>query len=204
MAASSPAPAGRSLVGRVRAILLDPRSEWPLIAEESATIASIYVPYVLVLAAIPAVCYAIGQLGIGSGLPVYGAVRFSPMWAIRSALRVYVESLIAVYITALIIAALAPLFSGRKDRIQALKVSAYSSTAVCIAGVFAVIPGLAIARLVGAIGLGFSLYLLYLGLPVVMQTPPTQARRYTVATLFVLTIIFCAIIVAANQFRSLI
>jgi hypothetical protein len=198
---SSPAPAGRSFVGRIKGILVDPRSEWPVIADEPATTASIYL-YILPLAAIPAVCHAIGLLGIGGGLPDFGAVRFSPMWAVRSSIRLYVESLVAVYIVALVISSLAPLFGGERNRIQALKVAAYSSTAVFVAGVFAVIPGLRIAQLARIIGLGFSLYLVYLGLPVVMKTAAAQAQNYAIAAVVVLAIVFSVIIVVANQFSG--
>ena len=68
---------------------------------------------------------------------------------------------------ALIIDALAPTFNGTKNQIQALKVAAYCSTASWMAGIFALIPGL---RFFGILGL-YSLYLLYLGLPVLMKSP---------------------------------
>jgi hypothetical protein len=199
-ASPSPGPIRHSLVERVRGILVEPRTEWPVIAEEQATVTSIYVGYVIPLAAIPAVCNAIGSLGIGAGLPVVGAVRFSPMWAVRSAVWLYAEILIALYLVALVIASLAPIFGGQRNLVQALKVAAYSATAVCIVGVFAVIPGLWIAKLVGAIGLVFSLYLLYLGLPVVMGTPPSQARSYAATTVLAVVCMFSAIIVIATQF----
>ncbi len=198
---SSPAPTGRSFVGRIKGILVDPRSEWPIIAAEPATTASIYL-YVLPLAAIPAVCHAIGLLGIGGGLPDFGAVRFSPMWAVRSSVRLYIESLAAVYIVALVISLLAPLFGGERNRMEALKVAAYSSTAVFVAGVFAVIPGMRIAQFARIVGLGFSLYLVYLGLPVAMKTPEAQAQSYAVATVVVLAVVFSVIIVVANQYSG--
>ena len=42
-------------IARVKAILGTPRTEWPVIASEPATIGGIYKDYVLMLAAIPAV-----------------------------------------------------------------------------------------------------------------------------------------------------
>ena len=43
-----------NLLGRVKAILLEPRTEWPVIAAETDTIGGIYIGYILILAAIPA------------------------------------------------------------------------------------------------------------------------------------------------------
>ena len=47
----------------------------------------------------------------------------------------YAVSLPMVYVMALIVDALAPSFGGQKDRLQALKVIAYSSTAVWVAAI---------------------------------------------------------------------
>jgi hypothetical protein len=201
---ASPAPLHHSLVDRVRGILVDPRAEWPVIADEPATAGSIYLRYVAPLAAIPAVCSAIGNLGIGAGLPVVGAVRFSPMWAVRSAAILYVELSLALYLIALIIATVAPLFGGQRDLIQALKASAYSATPVFIVGIFAVIPGLWIAKLVLLIGLFFSIYLLYLGLPAVMRTPRSNAWAYTTTTVVAVVCLFSAIVVVASQLSTLV
>ena len=44
-------------IARVKAILGTPRTEWPVIATEPATIGDIYKDYVLILAAIPAVVF---------------------------------------------------------------------------------------------------------------------------------------------------
>jgi uncharacterized membrane protein YeaQ/YmgE (transglycosylase-associated protein family) len=60
-----------TFVQRVQAILLDPRSAWPAIATEPATVQSIYTNWVMVLAAIgPVVMIVISPLmgGIGFGL----------------------------------------------------------------------------------------------------------------------------------------
>ena len=41
-----------NLVDRIKNILLSPRTEWPTIAGETATVQSLYVGYILILAAI--------------------------------------------------------------------------------------------------------------------------------------------------------
>ena len=43
-----------ALVDRVKNILLSPRTEWPVIDAEPATVASLYTGYIMPLAAIPA------------------------------------------------------------------------------------------------------------------------------------------------------
>ena len=53
-----------ALVERVTNILLKPRFEWPKIAEESATTASLYTGYIMLLAALGPLAMAI-KTGLG-------------------------------------------------------------------------------------------------------------------------------------------
>jgi hypothetical protein len=178
-----------ALVDRVKGILMSPRAEWQVIDAEPATVSSLYAGYIAPLSLIPAVCSAIGMALIGVSIPFVGGTYKTPMGsALTSAAVMYVFGLVAVFIVALIIDALAPTFAGTKNQVQALKVVAYSYTASWVGGVFSLIPGL---RWVGFIFALYSLYLLYLGLPVLMKSPADKALGYTVV------VIICAIIVMA-------
>jgi hypothetical protein len=185
----------RPLSNRVKAILLSPRLEWPVIADEPATLTSIYTGYVLILAAIPAVCSAIGLSVLGMSVPFVGTFRIDPMTAIRMAVVRYVASVLGVYLLALTIDTTAPTFGGHKDLVRALKVAAYASTAGWVVGVFSIVPALSVLGLLGLYGL----YLLYTGLPVLMHTPPDRAQSYTVVV--VLTAIVVTLLVGAVTTR---
>ncbi len=174
-----------SLVERAKAILLSPQKEWPVIEAESATPASLYTGYIMPLAAIPAVASLIGMSVFGVAL-LGVAFRVPIGTGLARALVQYVLTLAGVYIMALIIDALAPTFGGTKSPIQALKLMAYASTASWVAGIFLVIPALSIVALLGGL---YSLYLLFVGLPVMMKSPPEKSLGYTVAA------ILCAIVV---------
>jgi hypothetical protein len=184
-----------ALVDRVKNILLSPRTEWPVIDAEPATVASLYTGYIMPLAAIPVICQAIGMSMIGITIPFIGTHYRTPIVsAITSALVMYVFSLIAVFIVALIVDALAPTFSGTKNQVQALKVVAYSYTASWVGGIFSLIPAIGIIGVLFAL---YSLYLLYLGLPVLMKSPADKAVGYTVVvvvcTIVVTWVIFFAV-----------
>ena len=98
----------------------------------------------------------------------------------------YVFSLIAVFIVALIVDGLAPTFGGTKNQVQALKVVAYSYTALWVGGILSLIPAISVIGILFGL---YSLYLLYLGLPVLMKSPPDKAVGYTVV------VVICTIIV---------
>lgn len=168
------------IIQRARSLLVSPRTEWPVVAAEGATVASLYREYILILAAIPPVCRFVKICLLGYGWHGFQVVRLGIVPGLTAALVEYGISLIAVYGMALIIESLAPSFGGQPDRIQALKAVAYSYTASWIAGFAEVLPGLyVLVALAGAI---YSIYLLYLGLPSTMKVLPERAGAYTAVT----------------------
>jgi len=187
-----------NLVDRVKRILLSPRTEWEVIDAEPTTPAQLYTGYILPLAAIGPIAQIIGYSVFGMTVPFMGTYRVPIGSAITSALVTYVLSLVAIYVLALIIDGLAPTFNGQRSQIQALKVATYSSTASWVAGIFALIPGL---RLLTILGL-YSLYLLYLGLPIVMKAPREKAMAYTAVVILAAIVLFMVIGVVAGRFMA--
>jgi len=168
-----------NLVERVKKILLTPKTEWEVIDAEPATAAELYTRYIAPLAAIGPIAQLIGYSVFGVTVPFVGTYRVPIGSAITQAIVMYALTLAGTYVLALIIDALAPTFNGQRSQIQALKLAAYSLTASWVAGIFALIPGLRILTLLGL----YSLYLLYLGLPVLMKTPREKALGYTVVVI---------------------
>src|SRR5437660_3777295 len=108
-----------NLVERVKAILLTPRSEWPVIAREPGDATFLFTNYVAILAAIPAVCGFIGAV-----LFVRTGIFSSLIFAVIN----YLLTFVIVYVVALIVDALAPTFDGQKNFGNALKLTVYSYT----------------------------------------------------------------------------
>lgn len=191
MSQETPSAGNTPLLERVQNILLRPKLEWPVIEAEAATVRSVFVPYAVLLTAIAPLATLIGQQLMP--VRVFGSVyRVNLFGGMISALVTWGLSLLAVYLLALIIEALAPSFDGVKDRLRAVKVAVYASTAAWVAGIFGLIP--ALSWLGGLLGL-YSLYLLYLGLGRLMRVPETKTIGYTVVV--VLAAIVLWVIVGA-------
>jgi hypothetical protein len=73
---------------------------------------------------------------------------------------------------------------------QALKVAAYAATASWIGGVFHLVPALGILGLLAGC---YTLYLFYLGLPVLMKSPPERSLGYAM-TVMVAAVVLTAIV----------
>jgi hypothetical protein len=171
------------LIARAKAILLTPKTEWPVIANEPTTAADLYKGYIVILAAVPVIFAFIKWSIIGVSVPFAGTMRIGMGLGLTQMLISYVLSLAMVYVLALIIDALAPSFGGQKDQIQALKTAAYAYTASWVAGVAQILPWLGMLIMIA--GGIYSIYLLYLGLPNTMKAPNDKAVGYTVVVIIV-------------------
>jgi hypothetical protein len=172
---------------RVRALLLTPRTEWPLIAAEPATVQELYRQYIMILAAIPPICQFVKASILGYAWHGFRIYRLGVGAGLTAAVVEYVVSLVGVYVLAVVIEALAPNFAGQADRIQALKVAGYSYTASWIAGCAQILPGL--YGLIALAGAAYSVYLLYLGLPSTMKVLPERSVAYTAVTVIIALIL---------------
>ena len=192
-------PARANLVARVRNILFHPKAEWDVIDTEPATPRGLYAGYACILAAIPAVCTFIGLQVFGVG--AFGVTYRPPLiGGLLQAIVGYLLSLIMVFILALVIDGLAPSFGSQKNRIQALKLAVYASTAGWVAGVFTLLPALAILAGFGAL---YGLYILYLGLPKLMKTPQDKAVLYFVVSVVVAIVLFALVGIVTSAITRL-
>lgn len=168
-----------SLVERSLNVMKRPAAEWAVIAEEPASIGSLYGGYVAILAAIPALAGFIGLSIFGISVPFVGTVRVPILSGLVQMVVSYALGLGAVYGLAWLASVLAPRFGGEADLLKGFKLAAYSATAAWLAGIFTLIPALSPLGLIGL----YSVYLLYTGVPVLMRVPKEKALVYTVALL---------------------
>ena len=174
---------------RIRGILMEPRREWPAIAAEPATTAGLYAGWIAPLAAIGPIASFVGMSIFGFSLPFVGQYRIPIASGLGRAILSYIGALVGAYVLAVVIDLLAPMFGGQSNRVSALKVAAYGSTAAWIAGIFGLFPPIAWLGLLGL----YSIYLIYLGLPVLMKSPPQRAGGYTAVVVVVAVLVFLVI-----------
>ncbi len=164
------------IVERAKAITLNPAATWPVIEAEKHDAKSLFVPYLLILAAIPAVAGFIGMSLVGMG-----GFGFNFRMPIASGLAMmittYVLSIIMTFGMGWLASALAPTFGGKSDLVQGLKLAVFGGTPMMLAGVFNILPALSLVGLLVAL---YSLYVMYLGLPVLMKNPKEKTIAYMV------------------------
>ncbi|MFY9969465.1 MAG: Yip1 family protein [Roseiarcus sp.] len=178
------------IVQRAKAMVLSPGAEWRVIEPESGDPAYLIVNYVAFLAAIPPAFQFLRGLLLGWRGPRIGfhhIHHFGLFSGLFGAVVHWLVALVVVYAIAVIIDGLAPTFMAQKNQQNAMKLAAYSLTPAWLAGVFALIPGLGFLRLIALI---YSVYVFWLGLPILMKPPPDRTGPYALAA------IVCGIVLA--------
>ncbi|GAB4299326.1 MAG: Yip1 family protein [Ignavibacteriaceae bacterium] len=189
-----------NLVERAKNILVTPKTEWEVIKNEALSNNDILMKYVLILAAIPAICTFIGYSVFG--IPVFiTTVKVPVGQGIAYMILYYILTIAGVYIVAAIMDALAPSFGSAKNFNASLKVVAFSYTASWVAGIFHIFPALSILSILGL----YSLYLLWLGMKTVKEVPQDKMVGYYVVLIIAVIIVYFIIgtVVSAITLGSL-
>jgi hypothetical protein len=111
-------------------------------------------------------------------------------WGFLIAIIGYIFSIIGLFVFAYILNALATNFKSKQNLMQSAKLVAYSATPWLVLGIFYVFPAAGVISFLGGI---YGLYILYLGLPIYMETPKDQQLPYFVVG-FIVFIIIMAIV----------
>jgi hypothetical protein len=170
-----------NLIDRAKKIMLSPKEEWAVIETESTDVATLVTGYLIPLALIAAVASFIGYGLIGVGGFGYKIVSIS--LGIRYGVISLVTTIAGAFIAALVINALSASFASRNDFRKALQLVVYSFTPMMVAGILYILPGL---RMLPPLAGIYGLYLLYIGMKPLMQTPEDKVTSYFIVSLLVM------------------
>ncbi|MCL2597879.1 MAG: YIP1 family protein [Paludibacter sp.] len=169
---------------RIKQIIIAPKNEWAKIAGENSPHSKVFSGYVLPLSLITVIAAFIGYGLIG--FSVLGMHFHSISWGIRQAIVQWVIMVGGIYLTALVINLLAETFGAKKNFDRAFSLVAYAYTPMLIAGIFYILPALSFLVWIGGL---YSLYLLYLGIQPMMETPAEKHTGYFVVSLIVTIVV---------------
>lgn len=181
------------VVARAKNILMTPEQALTEVKSEAVGASELMKNYVAVVAAIPAVATFIGMIG---HMPFFRALFFCAF--------LYAIGLAGVFIFGKVIDALAPHFNSTKNDLNAFKLAAYCCTPGFIAGVFSINQSLGFLSLLGSL---YGIYIFYLGLPVLMETPEDKRLIFaacgtTVAAVVVVVLMKLAIFIALGDYAT--
>jgi len=154
-------------------IYTHPKEEWKTIDKQHESYFSA-LSHISIIALIPSAMayYASAHLGwnIGAGLTA-DTIRLTTNSAMLMSVAMYFGLVIGVIALAILIHELAKSFDVEPTYTQSLEIAAYTATPLFMAGFGAFYPQLWFLMCVGLIGISYSVYLLYTGVPIMLHIP---------------------------------
>jgi hypothetical protein len=172
-----------NLIERAKNMIITPKTEWLVISSESTTAQQVTMTYVLPLALAAAAAAFVGHGFLSGGHMAIG-------WGIYSAIEVLVSSVLSVFVSAFVVDALAPSFGSEKDFNRSARLVAYSYTPSLIGSLLAIYPPIGI---IGSLFGLYGIYLWYLGLGPMKNTPEDKKVLYMIVSVVVLIVIWAII-----------
>lgn len=165
------------ILNHIWGLYAHPKDEWQTIEKRHESL-MYSLMHILVVSLIPAICgyYAAAHIGwtIGAGDPI----KISQNSAQLMAIAMYFALVFGVFALAYLIQWMAKTFDSTPSFVQSLELAAYTATPMLMVGVAALFPVLWFVTLAGLGAVCYSVYLLYSGVPIMMNIPEDKGFIY--------------------------
>jgi len=156
-------------IAHVFGLLISPNDTWKKISAEDNTISGHLLGYVLILAAIGPVAGYIGTTTVGWQIGAREAVKLSPESALSISVMYYIMTVLAVIGLGLLVQWMAKTYKGDCIIGRAISLAGYTATPIFLIGIAEIYPVLWVNLVIGLPALGYTVYLLYSGVPIMMK-----------------------------------
>lgn len=171
------------MLPHVWGLLAHPQREWKQIHSERETLTHLYARHVLALAAIPVICSYIGTTQVGWSLGGDHSIVLGLLDAFYAGIVFYLVILVSVYVVGSVIHWMARRYDSHPSRRACVVFAGYVATPMFLSGLVALYPLIWLCLLAGIVGLCYTAYLLYLGIPAFLNISSEQGFIVSSTTL---------------------
>lgn len=165
------------ILNHLMGLYTHPKEEWHTIEQNHEAVKS-SLSHVLLIALIPAVCAYFATAHIGWN-PGAGELLFlTSKSALFMSVGMYFGLIAGVFALAYLAYWMAQTFDASPSYTQALELASYTATPLFMVGFAALYPVLWFIMVIGLIGVTYSVYLLYAGVPIIMNIPEEKGFIY--------------------------
>jgi hypothetical protein len=184
------------ILSHVWGLFAHPEDEWKTIRKENCTIGRCYCSHVLLLAAIPPIAGYIGTTQVGWQILSSEVHRLTHQSALWIAILSYLTILVAVFTIGKMIHWMGQTYGSKQTLPQCIALAAYTATPLFLIGVMLLYPVLWLNLLIGLVALSYTVYLLYVGVPIVMGITKERGFLFSSAVLAVGLVALVAVLAA--------
>ncbi|KLV03947.1 membrane protein [Photobacterium aquae] len=165
------------ILGHLFGLYAHPKKEWTAIDKEHEGIQS-SLSHILLIALLPPIFAFISSVFIGWRIGVGSPIFLTQNSAFAMSVAMYFALVGGVFALAYLIYWMSRTFGSTPTYTQALELAAYTATPLFMVSIAAIYPQIWFLMIIGLIGIAYSVYLLYTGVPILMHIPEERGFIY--------------------------
>ena len=179
-------------------MLIKPSAQWRTVADLPWNSFNVLVLYPWVLAILPAVAWYYGTSQVGWTVGRYDDVqRLTADSAFRISILFYFVMVLSVIAIGYFIHWMSSTYGANSTLSKGIVIAGLTATPLFITGLVGFYPSLWVDLLIGIVAISWSVYLMYLGIPIVMNIPEERGFLFSSAVLAVALVVLVCIIVVS-------
>lgn len=180
------------MIGKISGLFFAPNKTWRNIAELTDTQLRLYMLVPVILGLIPAYAWYVGTTQVGWTVGSSDTIRLTTTSAQAIAIAFYITQILAIWIIGYFVHWMSTTYGADSSPTKGMALVGLTSVPILLAGVVGFYPNFAIDLLIAIAAVSYSVYLLYVGIPIAMNVPPERGFLYASAMVGVaLVIVIC-------------
>ena len=179
-------------------LLFQPRQQWEKVAQLSPGRINALLLYPCVMAIFPAIAWYYGTTVSGWSVGEHGdTIRLTRESALQICMLFYLAMVTCIAVIGYFIHWMSETYGANSSIALGICVAGLTATPMFVAGLVGFVPVLWLDMLIGAASVSWSVYLMYLGIPIVMQIPKERGFLFSSAVLAIAMVILICLMVGS-------
>ncbi len=178
-------------------LLLQPSHQWHKVAQLPTKTLNTMVLYPCIMALLPAVAWYYGTTKIGWTVGGGDSIKLTPDSALAIVILFYFAMVAAVAVIGYFIHWMSHTYGADSSFAKGIVIAGFTATPLFLAGLVGFYPVLWLDMLVGVVTVCWAVYLLYLGIPIVMDIPEERGFLFSSAVIAICLVMLICIMVGS-------
>lgn len=181
------------MISHVAGLFTRPHQKWEEIRDTPESVPHLYFAHVLFLALIPPASMFIGTTKVGWVIGDRAPVMLTESSAMLMSALMYLALLAGVGVMGVFIHWMSRTYDSSPGLSRCIVFAAYTATPLFVAGLCALYPNVFLTMLVGIAAVFYTVYLLYMGIPIFMKIPEDEGFIYSSSILTIGLVMFVSL-----------
>ncbi len=164
----------------IAGLFFNPANEWQKIRHENTGIVSQYLKFIAIIAILPAYAWYFGATHIGWSLG-NRVIKLTAESALQVSLLFYLAMLVGIGVLGYMVSWMARTYDAESSIAMGVQIAAYTCVPLFLCGAVGFYPILWLDIALGLVAACYTVYLLYIGVPIMMQIPTEKGFLFASA-----------------------